>query len=139
MKNSSKKKRVMVFGVFDRLHEGHRSFLAQAKEYGDEVIVVVARDTTTLSLKGKIPYESEEMRHARLEEMEQVDAAALGDHQQGGYDVFFRHQPDILCLGYDQEGLFQDLKARMDSGIIKEVPIIRLKPHEPERYHTSLL
>jgi len=26
--------KVMVFGVFDRLHSGHRAFLRQAKKHG---------------------------------------------------------------------------------------------------------
>lgn len=43
-KLSKKFNRVMVFGVFDGLHPGHRAFLRQARKKGDKLIVVVARD-----------------------------------------------------------------------------------------------
>jgi len=39
----SHNKRVMVFGVFDGLHEGHKSFLRQARKYGGELRAVVAQ------------------------------------------------------------------------------------------------
>ena len=40
---------VIVFGVFDRLHSGHRAFLGQAKRHGKEVIAVLARDSAVMS------------------------------------------------------------------------------------------
>ena len=39
-------KKVLVFGTFDGLHEGHKDFLRQAKQYGDHLTVVVGRDST---------------------------------------------------------------------------------------------
>ena len=38
--------RVMASGVFDLIHLGHISYLEQARSYGDELVVVVARDST---------------------------------------------------------------------------------------------
>ncbi|MEE9489142.1 MAG: adenylyltransferase/cytidyltransferase family protein, partial [Thermoplasmata archaeon] len=38
--------RVMASGVFDLLHTGHLHYLEEAKKLGDELIVVVARDST---------------------------------------------------------------------------------------------
>ena len=46
--------KVMVFGTFDYLHEGHKDFFRQAKQYGDELVVVVARDETVKQIKGKL-------------------------------------------------------------------------------------
>ena len=34
----------MVFGTFDILHPGHLDFFKQAREYGDEVVCVIARN-----------------------------------------------------------------------------------------------
>jgi len=52
--NKIKKKKVMVFGTFDIFHPGHRSFLNQAKKYGNYLIVVVARDKQSKFSKNKI-------------------------------------------------------------------------------------
>ena len=37
-------KRVLIFGTFDGIHEGHLNLFKQAKKYGDYLIVVVGRD-----------------------------------------------------------------------------------------------
>ena len=44
-------KKVMVFGTFDGLHEGHLDFFRQAREYGDYLIVAVARDVNVKKIK----------------------------------------------------------------------------------------
>ena len=49
------RKRVVVFGIFDGIHEGHRDFFRQAKEHGDELVVIVGRDSASLKWKGKQP------------------------------------------------------------------------------------
>ncbi|HTD81915.1 MAG TPA: adenylyltransferase/cytidyltransferase family protein, partial [Thermoplasmata archaeon] len=43
--------RVMATGVFDLLHPGHVAFLREAKALGDELVVVVARDSTAKRFK----------------------------------------------------------------------------------------
>ena len=49
----TKQKKVMTFGTFDGVHQGHENLLTQAKKLGNELIVVVAQDATVLKLKGK--------------------------------------------------------------------------------------
>ena len=56
------KKRVVVFGIFDGVHEGHRSLFRQAKKHGDELVVIVGRDSASLKWKGKRPKHLEETR-----------------------------------------------------------------------------
>lgn len=129
----------MVFGVFDRLHEGHHAFLKQARAYGDELIAVVARDATARELKKKTPQQSEEDRMNALNENEYVAKAILGDAVQGSYEVLLAHLPDMLCIGYDQDGLLGDLQKRMEQGLIRKIPVVRLKAHRPDTFHTSLL
>ena len=36
--------RVMCFGTFDLLHPGHEDYFRQAREFGDELIVVAWRN-----------------------------------------------------------------------------------------------
>jgi cytidyltransferase-like protein len=59
-------KKVMVFGTFDGLHPGHESLFAQAREHGDWVIVVVARDRTVQEVKGRLPLRDEADRQVIL-------------------------------------------------------------------------
>jgi len=54
--------KIMLFGTFDIFHEGHRDFLRQAREYGDYLIVVIARDETVKNVKGKLPRNNESVR-----------------------------------------------------------------------------
>lgn len=129
----------MVFGVFDRLHEGHHAFLKQARACGDELIAVVARDAMVRELKKKAPQQSEEERMNALNENGYVAKAILGDAVQGSYKVLSASMPDMLCLGYDQDGLLSDLQKRMERGLIRKIPVVQLKAHKPDILHTSLL
>ena len=133
-----KKKRVAVFGIFDGVHEGHRDLFRQAKEHGDELVVIVGRDSASLQWKGKRPRYSQEPRLSLVLREEWVDQAVLGDEEQSTYRVLREFQPDVICLGYDQETLAGDLKLWLQMHN-KSTPIILLKPFGPETYHNSFL
>ena len=132
------KKRVVVFGIFDGVHDGHRDFFRQAKEYGDELIVIVGRDASALDLKGKQPQHSEEERIELVKQEQFVDEAVLGDEEQSSYHVFDELKPDAVCFGYDQQELGEDLKKWLrEKG--KEIPVHFLKPYQSDSFHNSLL
>lgn len=133
------KKRMMVFGVFDRLHEGHISFLEQAAGMGEELIVVVARDASVKELKRKMPTHNETERLQAVKNNSSVHRAVLGDSRLGSYDVIKKYKPDLVCLGYDQTSLEEDLKRRMAGKKIPTVELVSLRPHKPEEFHTSFL
>ena len=44
--------KVLVFGSFDLLHEGHKHFFNEAKKLGNTLYVVVAKDSSIKSFKG---------------------------------------------------------------------------------------
>ena len=62
-------KKVMVFGTFDIFHPGHEHMLKEAKEYGDELIVVVARDANVKKVKGRLPMHDENQRVFQIEKL----------------------------------------------------------------------
>ena len=136
MKRLSSNKKVMVFGVFDRLHPGHVDFLMQAKEYGS-VIAVVARDDFVKSFKGKNSLENQEIRLKEVATNELVTEAVLADEVIGSYGVIKKYAPDIILVGYDQIILEEDLKRLKQAGNQPSIPIIRLNPHIPEEFHSS--
>jgi len=132
------KKRVVVFGIFDGAHEGHRSLFAQAKEHGDELVVIVGRDSACLRLKGKKPKYPEETRRDLVSKEKDVDLAVLGDEEQSTYKVLGELNPDVICLGYDQDNLELDLKKWIEEKG-KQISVHVLRPHKADNFHTSLL
>ena len=132
-------KTVMVFGVFDGLHPGHRAFLRQAGRYGKKLVVVVARDQAVRKLKYKTPCQNERQRIAAIRRIKEVSMATHGDKAQSKYGVIGRLKPDIICLGYDQKWLEKDLKMRMRQGLIPKIRLIKLKPHHADKFKSSRL
>ena len=91
----------MATGVFDLLHPGHVYFLAEAKKLGDELVVVVARDSTARRFKHE-PITSEEQRVQLVAALKPVDRAILGHEGGSIYDILEEIQPDVIALGFDQ-------------------------------------
>ena len=131
-------KKVMVFGVFDGVHEGHRHFLQRAKTHGDYLVVVVARDEQVQLLKDKMPRNSEDTRRAHLIAEQVADEIILGDEEMGSWGVLRAHEPAIVAVGYDQHALHKALRESKDD-LAFPFEIIIIDGHEPEKYHSSLL
>ena len=91
----------MATGVFDLLHPGHVYFLAEAKRLGDELVVVVARDSTARRFKHE-PITSEEQRVQLVAALKPVDRAILGHEGGSIYDILEEIRPDVIALGFDQ-------------------------------------
>ena len=92
--------RVMATGVFDLLHPGHLYFLREAKKLGDELWVVVARDTTARRFKHE-PIMPEAARVQMVEGLKPVDRALLG-HEGDIYAILDEIRPDVIAIGFDQ-------------------------------------
>jgi FAD synthetase len=91
----------MATGVFDLLHPGHIYFLTEAKRLGDELVVVVARDSTARKFKHE-PITTESSRVMLVEALKPVDRAILGHEGGSIYDILEEIRPDIIVLGFDQ-------------------------------------
>jgi len=131
-------KKILVFGTFDGLHDGHRAFLRQAREHGDYLIVAVAQDTVVEQLKKHPPRRKIQERIGALTDEALADRVVAGDAEIGTYEVVKRYQPDVVALGYDQTALKKDIEQHLsDFGWYVET--VTLRPHEPEIHHTSLL
>ncbi len=131
-------KKVMVFGVFDRLHPGHHYLLKQARSHGNELIVVVARNSSVRLLKNKEPRESEEERLQKVRAFPDVSEVLLGDETLGTYEVFKSVTPQLICLGYDQVGLERNLREKMTEGMIPTIPMIKIEAYYPDKFRSSI-
>ena len=131
-------KKVLVFGTFDGLHEGHKNFFKQAKMHGDYLIVVVGRDSTVQRVKKRLPKFNENERLAVVERCEYVDLARLGNEGVGVYEVIKEVKHDVICLGYDQMVFTDKLEDKIkEFGLTIEIK--RLEAFQPEKYHSSIL
>jgi FAD synthetase len=119
-------KTVMVFGTFDALHLGHRHFLRSAKSLGDRLIVSLARDEFVRSFKGKTPLHDEQQRLARLDESGLVDKVYLSDPEPGSYHLLLKVKPDLICLGFDQDSLEENLLSWLKCRQL-QIPLMKLE------------
>jgi D-glycero-beta-D-manno-heptose 1-phosphate adenylyltransferase len=98
--------RPLVFtnGVFDILHRGHASYLAQARALGASLVVGVNSDASVKMLgKGDDrPINSEADRQALLAALESVDMAILFT-EQTPVNLIEKIRPDIYVKGGDYE------------------------------------
>ena len=124
---------VMGFGTFDGLHPGHKYFLRQLKELGDEVLVVVARDGNVKRIKGRNPHYNEKDRMEALEKSNFVDRALMGNATDF-YHLINKFQPDVIGLGYDQRANLDELKEKFPG-----IKIVRLLALKPDKYKSSLI
>jgi FAD synthetase len=130
-------KLVMAFGTFDYLHAGHENFLKQARKLGTELIVIIARDTTVRSVKGRLPVNNEKTRVKNLRQTGWADQVVLGN-QTDKHKVILQHKPAVIALGYDQYVFTQTLqKTLIDHNLDSE--IIRLEAYFPQVYKSSLI
>ncbi len=118
--------RVLATGTFDILHPGHILYLRKAKELGDELFVIVSRDSM-VQHKSK-PILPEQQRLQVVEALEMVDHAELGS-ERDMFEPLTLIKPDIIALGFDQyfdeNKLQEDLEKR-------HIPskVIRLPYHD---------
>jgi len=129
-------KRVMASGVFDLMHPGHLHFLRKARELGDELIVVVARDQTVQGLK-RHPIVNEKARREMVAAMRWVDAAVLG-YETDQHRIVHEIQPDIIALGYDQTPETKELADELWAEGLK-VEVVRVDKLEGDIHATSRL
>ena len=115
--------RVMASGVFDILHPGHLHFLEEAKKLGDELVVVVATDSTVRGRKHE-PITPQEMRLKMIAALRIVDKAVLGTDGDM-FDVVRELEPDIIALGFDQTHDEEQLKAELEKRRM-EIEVVRL-------------
>ncbi len=95
---------VFTNGVFDILHRGHASYLAQARALGASLVVGVNSDASVKMLgKGDDrPINTEADRQALLAALESVDMAVLFT-EQTPVNLIEKIRPDIYVKGGDYE------------------------------------
>ena len=102
-------KKVITYGTYDLLHEGHLNLLHRAKELGDYLIVGVTSDSFDRG-RGKL-----NVRNNVLERVEAVkatgyaDEVIIEDYLGQKIDDIQRYNVDIFAIGSDWVGKFDYL------------------------------
>lgn len=130
--------RVITFGAFDPLHEGHLWLLQHAKAEGNHLIVVVTRDARIRAAKSREPYQGEAQRLHRVAALPVVDEAVLGDEEES-YALLQSIPFDVLVVGYDQKPNDQEIRALLSRAGKKAVRLLRLPAHRPDVYKSTLI
>ncbi len=130
--------KVLAFGTFDLLHAGHKFFLQKARELGDELVVVVARNKSVERIKGKLPLNDERQRLEAVRALKFVDRAVLGKELERRYEIVREIGPDIIALGYDQKPSEEKLRKELEK-IGVEAEIVRLGAFNENEFKSSRL
>lgn len=118
--------RVLATGTFDILHPGHLLYLSEAKALGDELYVIVARDST-VKHKPK-PIVPEGQRLAVVSALQIVDKALLGS-EKDMFEPLREIKPDIIALGKNQHFDEKELEAQLRAHGIK-AKVVRIRSFE---------
>ncbi|AMQ18394.1 adenylyltransferase/cytidyltransferase family protein [Thermococcus peptonophilus] len=137
MEEKRKKIRVLVGGVFDILHVGHIHFLKQAKELGDELVVIVAHDETVRMQKRRDPINPAEDRAELLRAIRYVDEVYIGTPGTIDIELVKRIDPDVIAIGPDQffncEKLKEELRKHGINAEVIRIPYL----YKSDRAKTS--
>ena len=130
---------VLATGAFDLLHSGHVRFLQASKRRGGpraKLIVVVARDKTVLSRKGRMPILPEDQRRELVASLRVVDKAILGHTHLDLLGVLREVKPDIISVGYDQKQIKASLEKLLgEQGL--PVRIVQIPRYGPSGLNSS--
>lgn len=97
------KKIVFTNGCFDILHRGHVSYLAQARQLGDILVVGLNSDASVKRLKGpERPVNDQFARAQVLAALEIVDFVSVFE-EDTPYNIIEKVKPDILVKGGDYQ------------------------------------
>ncbi|MGF1655760.1 MAG: adenylyltransferase/cytidyltransferase family protein [Verrucomicrobiales bacterium] len=106
---------IFTNGVFDLLHQGHATYLQEAKKLGDVLLVGLNSDSSVKALKGPTrPVQNEATRLTQVSELPWVDAVILFPEIHVT-NLLEKVLPDIYVKGgdYTMDSIDADLRSAL--------------------------
>lgn len=123
----------MCFGTFASLHEGHLHYLESSSKLCEKLIVVVARiENLKIFKPGRIFSPAEE--RARVIRKKFPEFKVILGSTGNIYQVLKEHNPDLICLGYDQKGNIEKIKTQLPN-----CTVTRIDAYFPDKYKSSII
>jgi glycerol-3-phosphate cytidylyltransferase len=116
-------KKVITYGTYDLLHEGHINLLKRAKALGDYLIVGLSTDEFN-TLKHKESFLPYKQRKIVLESIRYVDEVIPEENWEQKISDIKKHEVDTFVMGNDWEGKFDELKEYCEVIYLPRTPII---------------
>lgn len=116
-------KKIITYGTFDLLHYGHINLLQRAKAMGDYLLVGLSSDEFN-ALKHKQSYYSYNERKTILEAIKYVDEVFPENTWEQKPDDIQKYKADVLVMGDDWEGKFDNLKKYCQVIYVPRTPLV---------------
>lgn len=117
-------KRVITFGTFDVFHIGHINILERAKQEGDYLIVGVSSDALNYSKKKRNPIYDQKQRVKIIQSLRFVDEVFIEESLELKAEYIKQFKADVLVMGDDWAGRFDDMKALCEVVYLERTPSI---------------
>lgn len=130
------KKVVFTNGCFDILHRGHITYLSQAADYGDKLIVAINADSSVKKLNKGVsrPLQDEKSRALIVAALKFVDAVIVFN-ENTPFNLISNIKPDVLIKGGDYDVNVLDKSSKkyivgsdivhQYNGMVKVIPFVK--------------
>lgn len=115
---------VITFGTFDVFHVGHLRVIERAAALGDRLVVGVSADALNLRKKDRLPVFSEGERLAIVSALKPVDEVFVEESLELKRDYILKFGADVLVMGDDWEGRFDEFKDICEVVYLPRTPAI---------------
>ncbi|MCW2814202.1 MAG: tagD [Nocardioides sp.] len=115
---------VITFGTFDVFHVGHLRVIERAAALGDRLVVGVSADELNLRKKGREPVFSQGERLEIVAALRCVDQVFVEESLELKRDYIVQHGADVLVMGDDWTGRFDELKDACEVVYLPRTPAI---------------
>ena len=115
---------VITFGTFDVFHVGHLRVIERAAAQGDRLVVGVSSDALNLSKKGREPVFSQSERIEIVSALKPVDEVFVEESLELKRDYVVGHGADVLVMGDDWAGKFDELSDVCEVVYLERTPAI---------------
>ena len=115
---------VITFGTFDVFHVGHLRVIERAAALGDRLVVGVSADALNERKKGRPPVFSQSERMQIIAALKPVDVVFIEESLEQKREYILEHGADVLVMGDDWAGKFDDLKDICEVVYLPRTPAI---------------